>query len=77
MHFQVYLPDSEAKFLDSVIKNTNLKRNEIVREAIIEWANNHINLNWESGTFDFDSITDIPDFTSYRKELHAPKEDVL
>ena len=77
MHFQVYLPDREGEFLNNIVKNSNIKRNDLVRRAIKEWAINHNNLQWDQNTFNFESLENIPEFSSYRNELKSPSEAIF
>lgn len=44
-------------------------RNSIINEAGEEWLERHCSSEWPKGFFNFNPLTDIPDFHALRKNL--------
>lgn len=78
MNFNVYLKDEVGGKLAKAAKRLHRSRNSIINEAISEWLDNHSPSGWVKGFFDFEPISDVPDFKELRKDLsHNIKEDPL
>jgi len=78
MNFTIYIEDSTGQTITNVAHALGKTRNAIVREAIEEWCNKHAPTQWEPGFFDFEPITDCPNFSQYRHEFEKqPSEDPL
>lgn len=77
MNFTVYIEDFMAEKVIAVAKIQGKTRNAIVREALEEWYERHAISHWEPGFFDFEPISDLPDFSNYRLEFKPLKEDPL
>lgn len=69
MNFNIYLKEEMGNKITRVAKKLHRSRNSIINEAVEEWLENHFPSQWPKGFFDFDPITDIPDFKELRKEL--------
>jgi Ribbon-helix-helix protein, copG family len=77
MNFSIYIPDDLAQKLNTIAHIKHISRNLIVREALEEWMEAHTTQQWPTGFFDFRSVEEVPDFTSYRAELTQPKEEIF
>lgn len=77
MSFHVYLePDLELK-LASLCKKTGKKRNAIVREALRDYVDQHLNTDWPKGFFDFAADPNTPAFEDARKEELFERGDIF
>ncbi len=70
MNFNVYLKAETGNKVTRMAKKLHRSRNSIINEALEEWLDSHSPSQWPEGFFDFDPITDIPDFKELRKELN-------
>ncbi len=79
MNFNVYLKEKKmGGELAKAAKKLHRSRNSIINEAVREWLNNHDYSQWPKDFFDFDAITDVPDFKELRNDLTSNvKEDPL
>lgn len=77
MNFSVYFDEQLTLTLDKVAKKMKRSRNSIIKEAVEEWVNLHLVQKWPNDFFDFEPVTDVPNFKAYRKELKSAKEDPL
>jgi antitoxin (DNA-binding transcriptional repressor) of toxin-antitoxin stability system len=69
MNFNVYLNKNTGEKVTELAKSLHRSRNSIINEALEEWLGKHTNRAWPENFFDFELITDAPDFESYRKHL--------
>lgn len=77
MSFHVYLePDLEVK-LASLCKKTGKKRNAIVREALREYVDQHLNSAWPKGFFDFLPDPNLVPFENARMEDLIERGDIF
>lgn len=78
MNFNIYLKEEMGSKVTKAAKKLHRSRNSIINEAIDEWLERHYPSQWPKGFFDFDPITDIPDFKELRRDLNRDiQEDPL
>ena len=78
MNLSVYLTQKLVSKLSTIAQQQHTSKNAIVREALEEWLDHHHpSSNWPPHFFDFQAVKETPDFSSYRSELAAPKEDIF
>lgn len=78
MNLSVYLPNPIMNKLSQAAENQDTSKNAIIRQALEEWFTHHYpSSHWPPHFFDFSPFEDMPDFTSYRKELAPPREDIF
>jgi hypothetical protein len=78
MNLSVYLPQKLASELSHIAEHQNTTKNAIVKEALEEWIMHHNpRSKWPVNFFNFEPVKEAGDFSLYRKELGAPKEDIL
>lgn len=77
MNFTVYIENNLAERIMAVVQTQGKSRNAIIREALEEWCDRHVSVEWEPGFFDFEPIKNLPDFSHYRTELKSVDDDPL
>jgi len=78
MNLSIYLPPKLVTKLSLAAQQQHSSKNAIVREALEEWLAHHYpRSSWPPHFFDFQAVAEAPDFSSYRKELAPPKEDIF
>lgn len=78
MKLNIYLKEETRNKINKAAKKLHRSRNSIINEALDEWLEKHFPSQWPQGFFDFEPITDVPDFKEFRKELtHNITEDPL
>lgn len=78
MNFNIYVNKKTGERIASAAKQLGRSRNSIVTEALEEWLTKHRKSGWPPGFFDFEAITDLPDFRGLRADLKDNlKEDPL
>jgi hypothetical protein len=78
MNLSIYLSQDLENRLSLMSQQLHTSKNSIIREALEEWITRHTpHSSWPPHFFDFEPINDAPDFSSYRKDLSPPKEDIF
>lgn len=56
-----------------------MKLNDYLKKmaASEEWLEQHASSSWPKNFFDFEPLTDVPDFRQLRKDLKSSSEDPL
>ncbi len=70
MKFNIYLKPEIGHKVTLIAKRLNRSQNSIINEALKEWLDRHFLSQWSEGFFDFEPITNIPDFKESQKELN-------
>jgi len=77
MSFHVYLePELELK-IEILTKQTGRKRNSLVREALREYLEKHLQKAWPAAVFDFKPEPRLARFESLRSGLPPDREDIF
>ena len=71
MNFNVYLDDQLAKDLVNFCQTTHEKRNAVIRDAIALYTHQAAQKSWPKHILEFQGISDIEPFESFREELSA------
>ncbi len=77
MNLTVYVKKELAEQVNKLSKTLNKSRNSIINEALELWLKQHGPREWPAHFFEFEPVSDIPDFTSLRESLIEPDEDPL
>lgn len=77
MNFNVYLNKNIGVKVTKIAEAMHRSRNSIISEALEEWVDRHTSSKWPKNFFDFEPITDVPDFKKQRLELKDISEDPL
>ncbi|HQS85080.1 MAG TPA: CopG family transcriptional regulator [Alphaproteobacteria bacterium] len=75
MNTNVYIDDRLFERLQDYIKQNNVSRSFLIREALNAWLTQHAKSGWKEGFFDFEAIEDFPLPHDLRKNLLSPKEN--
>ncbi len=76
MNFNIYLKKNVAEKVTKYAKEMHRSWNSIINEALEYWFARE-KTTWKKDFFDFDPITDVPDFKSTRGEFKNISEDTL
>jgi predicted transcriptional regulator len=74
MNFNLYLEDELGRKVNSIIKETGRKRNEILREAIANWVKEHFDKKWPASITNFEGCKDYIEPQDLRSELKKPND---
>ena len=77
MNFNIYLKKELADKVSELSQALNRSRNSIINEALEYWVKKHERRAWPKNFFDFEPISDVPNFKALRKELKKPQKDPL
>ena len=69
MNFSIYLKKELADKVNALSKSLKRSRNSIINEALEQWIKKHESRSWPENFFDFEPVSDVPDFKTLRKEL--------
>jgi Arc/MetJ-type ribon-helix-helix transcriptional regulator len=77
MKFNLYLDDQTAKELDQTAKKLGETRSGLIRKALREWLDKKAlgSPGWPSAILEWQGVSDVPPFESYRDELLPRRED--
>lgn len=77
MSFHVYLePDLQAK-VEAYCKKTGRKRNAVVREALRQYVENHLAVEWPKEVFQFKPDRNMTRFESLRDDLLPVRDEIF
>ena len=77
MSFHVYLEPELESGIEILIKQTGRKRNSLVREALRDYLEKHLNKAWPAAVFNFKPEPRLVPFESLRGELSADRDDIF
>ena len=77
MNLTIYLKKELANKINELSKSLNRSRNSIINEALEQLVKKYESRPWPENFFDFEPVTDVPDFKALRKELTEPPKDPL
>jgi hypothetical protein len=77
MNFNLYIDDQTAKELDRTARKLGETRSGLIRKALREWLDKKTlgSPGWPSPILEWQGVSDMPAFESYRSELLPPGED--
>ncbi len=75
MNTNVYIDDKLFERLEDYIKQNNVSRSFLIREALNAFLTQHAKSTWKEGFFEFEAIEDFPLPHELRKSLLSPKQD--
>jgi post-segregation antitoxin (ccd killing protein) len=75
MNLTVYVDKEIAEKVKKLARSRNCSRSAIVNEALREWLKSNSSQRWPKRFFDFEALSEVPDFKSFRRYLKPPKED--
>jgi len=79
MNFNLYLDDQTARELDRTARKLGETRSGLIRKALREWLDKKTlgSPGWPSLILEWQGVSDMPPFESYRGELLPPREDAF